>query len=139
MLSKYTYKDLTWLDLEDPTEEELSHALENKPANSLHFIVGNDTLITSRKFSTPEIKTFAKNFEMNLALERPIDMDSIDLLFLEIINFFRKHSENTNYKELLAQKNEELSRIKKEHSRKMLYLKIGITLMIIMIIYLLWH
>jgi len=29
MISKYNYKGLTWVDLESPTEEELSHIMEN--------------------------------------------------------------------------------------------------------------
>lgn len=146
MISKYTYKGLTWVDLEAPTREELSHVLENKSENALHFIVGDNTLITSRKYTTPEIKNFAKNFEMNLALERPVQIDNIDLLFLEIINFFRIHAENTKYNELLRQKHDEVSylleendRLVKRYNKKIFYLKIIILVAIITIIYILWR
>ncbi len=146
MISKYTYKGLTWVDLEAPTREELSHVLESKSENALHFIVGDNTLITSRKYTTPEIKNFAKNFEMNLALERPVQIDNIDLLFLEIINFFRTHAENSKYSEQLAQKHDEVSylleendRLVRRYNKKIFYLKIIILVAIITIIYILWR
>ncbi|MFA6089627.1 MAG: CorA family divalent cation transporter [Candidatus Woesearchaeota archaeon] len=39
MISKYTYKGLTWIDLESPTEDELSHIMEGY---SIPAIVGEE-------------------------------------------------------------------------------------------------
>jgi len=147
MISKYTYKDMTWVDLESPTDEEIAHVLENKPEESLHFIVSDKTLVTSRRYTTPEIATFAKNFEMNLALEKPIEMDTVDLLFFELLSFFRRHSENARYSKLLKEKDEDISslisinkKIKKIYRRKILYLRISLVVALAIITYLYtWH
>jgi hypothetical protein len=143
MISKYTYKDLTWVDLESPTEDELAHIIENKPDNSLHFIVGDDTLVTSRQYSTPQIATFAKNFEMNLALEKPVQMDTIDLLFFELLSFFRQHKESVDNDKLLKEKDDDISsllninhKISKVYKRKILYLRIFLFIAIVIISYL---
>jgi len=39
MISKYTYKNLTWVDLESPTQEELSHIIEQY---SLPILIGEE-------------------------------------------------------------------------------------------------
>ena len=147
MISKYTYKDMTWVDLESPTSEELTHVLENKPEDSLHFIISDDTLVTSRQYSTPEIATFAKNFEMNLALEKPDQMDTIALLFFELLSFFRQHKEGVDNDKLLKEKDEDISsllqinhRMSKFYKKKIFYLRIGIVALLGVIGYLyLWH
>ena len=138
---------MTWVDLESPTKEEMTHVLESKPADSLHFIIGNNTLITSRQYSTPEIETFAKNFEMNLALERPVQMDTIDLLFFELLSFFRQNSENNRYDKLLQEKDNDIfdllninQRMNKIYKRKIFYLRIGMVVALGIIVYLyLWY
>lgn len=147
MISKYTYKDMTWVDLESPTKEEMAHVLESKPENSLHFIIGNNTLITSRHYSTPEIATFAKNFEMNLALEKPVQMDTIDLLFFELLSFFRQNSEDNKYAKLLQEKDDDIfnlininQRMNMVYRRKIFYLCVSMIVILCVIIYLyLWH
>lgn len=39
MISKYTYKGLTWIDLESPTEEEVAHVMES---HSIPVLVGQE-------------------------------------------------------------------------------------------------
>ena len=39
MISKYTYKGVTWVDLESPTEEELVHVMEEF---SIPVLVGEE-------------------------------------------------------------------------------------------------
>ena len=44
MISKYTYKNLTWVDLESPTDEELLHVMENY---EIPIMVGEEMKNTS--------------------------------------------------------------------------------------------
>ena len=144
MISKYTYKGLTWIDLESPTEEELTHVVDSKLNGALHFIVGEDTMITSRKHKTPQITTFAKNFERNIALERPIQTDSIDALFFELLSFFRQNGESVR---ISKNKDEEIFSLKNQYdktvrlySRKILFLQCSIIfLFLIILVTYLWQ
>lgn len=146
MISKYAYKNLTWIDLKSPTKEEIDHILNTKPDDALHFIVGDDMLITTRKHDTETINTFAKNFEMNVNLEKPIQTESIDFLFFELLSFFKKHAENTDYQKSYIQTNTELLLLQNSYTQmknKLIYrnniLKTVIILLFIVIIFLfLW-
>ena len=140
MISKYTYKDLTWVDLESPTEKELEHMVDLKSDNALHFIISDNTLVTSRRYNTPQIATFAKNFEMNIALERPAQIENIDSLFFELLGFFRQNSEHNK---TLQQKDNEIkvlqdnqNKIIKSYAKKIAFLQLSITLTCIIILYL---
>jgi len=44
MISKYTYKNLTWIDLESPTEEEIKHIMES---HNIPLLVGQEMKIKS--------------------------------------------------------------------------------------------
>lgn len=46
---------------------------------------------------------------MNLALEKPVQMDTIDLLFFELLSFFRQHKEGVDNDKLLKEKDEDIS------------------------------
>ena len=139
MISKYTYKGLTWIDLESPTDEELSYVVDSKLNGALHFIIGEDTMITSRKYKTPQIATFAKNFERNVALDKPIQTDTIDALFFELLSFFKQNGE---YAKILKDKNNEIYSIRSAHqkelklySRRVLVLQCSIILISLIILF----
>ncbi len=148
MISKYRYKNLTWLDLYSPNQDELEHVLESYPNKHLHFIIGDDFLITTRKQESPAIQKFANNFETNVSLERPIQNDNIDSLFFDLVSLFNKHADSHDINNQLKEKMEKLSLLESEykdqvrkHKRKINFLKgiFGVTCFLFLIfILILW-
>lgn len=134
MISKYTYKGLTWIDLESPTKEELSHTMEEYSIpslleeelvdKSLHskvnvysnfiylilnfpkisnnkikgveqeidFIVGSNFIITTHYEFIDTLYDFAKRLEVELSLEKKIDVDHGGLIFYHIVKSLYTHS-----------------------------------------------
>ena len=134
MISKYTYKGLTWVDLESPTQEELDHIMdeysipsllgEELTDKSLHakvdvysnfiylilnfpklstqktkgveqeidFIVGNNFIITVHYEFIDTLYEFAKRLEVELSLEKKIDVDHGGLIFFHIVKTLYMHS-----------------------------------------------
>jgi magnesium transporter len=134
MISKYTYKGLTWVDLESPTEEELRHVQEeysipvtvgeemrHESAQSkvdlypgfiylaLHFpqishsrdtvldqeidfVVGTDFVITTHYEFIESLHEFSKAFEVNVLLNKDMDINHAGFLFYHLIKNLYLHS-----------------------------------------------
>ncbi len=134
MISKYTYKGLTWIDLESPSREELAHVLEenglptlledelaNPTAHSkldmyshfiylvlnfpkistrqnkgleqeIDFIIAKNFIITVHYEFIDTLFEFSKRLEVELSLEKKIDIDHGGLIFFHIIKALYIHS-----------------------------------------------
>jgi Mg2+ and Co2+ transporter CorA len=114
MISKYNHKGLTWIDLESPTEEEISHIFEQLyiPENiiekinnnkgedvveindhftiasikdELRFIIHNNFILTIHKTPIPAFVNFGKEMELDLIIEEKSIIKNNGLLLAHLL------------------------------------------------------
>ncbi len=99
MISKYSHKQLVWIDLQNPTNEEIVHILEEyeipeyiKNMDS-PFCVSDDFIISFHDEPTTVLGQFFKEIELSIVSNDKLIIDNNRLLFTYLLKSLYVNSE----------------------------------------------
>lgn len=158
MISKYSHKELTWIDLESPNNEEISHIIEllsvpvyiaekinnntkedildiderfifTSMKGELIFVVNDDYILTIHSKSISAFRKFGKEMELDIIVEEKSKIKNNKLLFAYLIKNLHLSSQDE-----LFLNNIQIKKLKKELMVKNKKLKLFIILSIILLV-----
>ena len=147
MISKYSHKELVWIDLESPTVDEIEYAVELYPVpldiknrlydknkedkfdlnydfiyasieNKITFIVCDRFVLSVHQDHMPAFTTFSKELELDMVSIEKINSNKI--LFAHLLKNLFKNREvelSHNYKQIEKLRNQILEKNKKIKNR----------------------